>query len=137
MKCNLCGKEFKDNISNYDLLQHFIEEHKKEVCKIGKDIFSKEKKKAKNIIKGKENIIVKKYILNLELKLLKNMVLNNFFNMEKNGEIDLTSKGLNNKSRKKTIVIEKTERDKLEDKIDKNSVENQESATDFMKMINL
>jgi hypothetical protein len=83
MKCNLCGKEFKDNISNYDLLQHFIEEHKKEVCKIGKDIFSKEKKKAKNIIKGKENIIVKKYILNLELKLLKNMVLNNFFNMEK------------------------------------------------------
>jgi len=49
MKCDLCGKEFKDNISDYDLVQHFIEEHKKEVGKIGKDILSKEKKKVKHL----------------------------------------------------------------------------------------
>jgi hypothetical protein len=55
---------------------------------------------------------------------------------KKNGEIDLTPKGLNNKSRKKAIVIEKTERDKLEDRIDKDSVENQESATNFMNRRN-
>ena len=28
MKCILCGKEFPENISDYDLVQHFIKNHK-------------------------------------------------------------------------------------------------------------
>ena len=52
---------------------------------------------------------------------------------KKNGEVDLTPKVLNNKSRKKAIKIEENEREKLEDRIDKDSIEINESVTQLQK----
>ena len=52
MKCILCGKEFSENISDFDLVQHFINEHKKETQDIGKSILVVEKNKKKRLIKN-------------------------------------------------------------------------------------
>ena len=52
MKCILCGKEFLENISDFDLVQHFINEHKKETQDIGKSILVVEKNKKKRLIKN-------------------------------------------------------------------------------------
>ncbi len=47
MKCTLCDKEFPEDINDFDLVQHFINEHKKEVRNIGKDILKTQSQKLK------------------------------------------------------------------------------------------
>ena len=49
MKCILCGKEFQDDISDFDFSQHFINEHKKQTQEIGKDILKVEKAKSRTL----------------------------------------------------------------------------------------
>ncbi len=55
MKCTLCNKEFSDDVSDYELVQHFINEHNKEVKSLGKDILKAEKAKKGKINKSVHN----------------------------------------------------------------------------------
>jgi hypothetical protein len=47
MKCILCNEEFPENISDFDLVQHFINKHNEKVKIMGRDILKLQSKKIK------------------------------------------------------------------------------------------
>jgi hypothetical protein len=38
MKCSLCEKEFKDDVTDSEILKHFLFKHKKEIAETAKNI---------------------------------------------------------------------------------------------------
>lgn len=62
MKCVLCGKEFQNETDDFILVQHFINEHNKEVKNIGKDILKAQKAKKGNNRKVNKSL---QHIVNL------------------------------------------------------------------------
>lgn len=38
MKCDICGKLFPDNVKDFDIYNHFVKEHQKELIETAKNI---------------------------------------------------------------------------------------------------